>query len=213
MSEQQTVTVQKGRLGQDAVLFAIAILAPGVILRNIEPAKVADWVKRTATGVAHRALADHIGPSTMYSFTQPEEIHSFLTERKLMRDWHLRTFLARSVVTDGDKYVYVSITEAVESDEALVADEFYEAPGRHISLCFVGVPRVFNCPDYGQLTPPPRITNLICHRTDKERLRFILHLDTASALKANVPDTIVLEFTERLTVEEYLVAPGAGCEL
>ena len=207
ISGRETVSISKGLIAQDAILFAIAHLAPEIITGNLEPAESAVWIRKTARGVARRALSERIGPSTMYNLQELEEMRTFLAEHGRLEGWHLKTVLARSVATGGDRYVYISASEDVERDEGRPGEERDDAPGSHASFCFIGVPRAVDCPNWGELSRPVRIESATFDAGEEGRRRFIIRLDARDAAEAGVEATVTLEFTERLTVEEFQVAP------
>ena len=126
-----------------------------------------------------------------------------------MRGWRLRTLLARSLVVDGEQYVYLSASEGPEgSAEEDPLDG--HATGSHASFCFMGVPRSSNCPDCGELERPVRLNEMQSDVTDSGLPVVIIRLDPDAALEAGIPSTIFIEFEDRLTVEEYLVADTAA---
>jgi len=207
ISGSETISINKGHIGQDAIVFAVAYLAPELITSNLTPVEGAEWIRKTARGVARRALSERIGPSTMYNLRELEEMRNFLAEHGRMVGWHLKTLLARSVATGGDQYVFMSASEEVEGDEVPPGEERDEAPGRHASLCFIGVPPALECPNWGELSRPVRIESATFDAGEEGRRRFILRLDAQDAAEVGVEPTVTLEFAERMTVEEFAVAP------
>lgn len=212
VSGQQKLNVQQGYIGQDAIVFAIAWLASELITSNIEPEESAEWIRKTAFGVARRALSERIGPSTMYNLTALDDIRAFLTQRSQLSNWRLKTFLARNVAAKGDRYAYMSVSEESEPTESQLRDELDEAPGSHASFCFVGVPQAINCPDWGEVSPPVRIESASCDAGEEGRQKFVLLLNADDARQAEISPAITIEFIERLTVEEYEVTPHANCQ-
>ena len=206
VSSKQTVTIKQGHLGQDAVLFALAYTAPEVITANLAPAEIAQWIRKIAHGVAQRALCESVSPSTMYDLKEIKDVQEFLNARSLLKGWYLQAFLSRDLVTNGEQYVYMAASESTEPGTVVAGAITDQAPGSHSSFCFMGVPAVTACPDWGQLKPPVRIVKAHCERGEIGGARFVLTLDPTAAQRAEVAPTVVVEFVERLTVEEYTVA-------
>ena len=207
VSGKQKLSVQQGYIGQDAIIFAVAYLVPNAIADNLEPHESAEWIQQTAFGVAKRALSELIGPSTMFNLTAGDDIRAFLAERSHLCGWRLKTLLTRAVATEGDHYAYMSVAEELDPPESRLRDEHHEAPGKHASFCFVGVPPATGCPDLGEVLPPVKIENASCDRGNEREHKFVLLLNRDDAGCAQIAPAITIEFAERLTVEEYEVAP------
>jgi hypothetical protein len=211
ITDDKTVTVRTGHLGQDSIIFAIAYMAPELIIENLGPPETTSWIRKTARGVAKRALSQRISPSTMYDLKEWHKVREFLQERSDFRGWYLRTFLTRSLVVGGEQYVYMATSEGVNirnsGEKKLELDG--NSCGSHASFCFMGVPQTSSCPDCGELRPPIAIRQATCEQSEDGLPRVVIHLDPDAARALDVPSTIFVEFEDRLTVEEYLVADPA----
>ncbi len=205
VSKDQSITIKEGTAGQDTIIFAVAHMASDLIPANLLPTETAQWIRKIARGVARRALSHRVGPSIMYDLHGSEDVREFLHKRALLRGWYVKTLLTRNLVSDGEQYVYLSTSQKLIIDETSGEETSEEAAGAHSSFCFVGVPQAAPCPDWGQLAHPIRIVEAISECGDDGSTRFVLKLDKDAARRADVPPTVIIEFQERLTVEEYTI--------